>query len=83
MLSIPLLAGDAACADHIDLVDAAFTRPGGPDAHQLANDICPTCTTAPQCLAWAMTHGEYGTWGGATQRQRTNAGAPPARSSTD
>jgi hypothetical protein len=79
MLGIPLFDGDATCIDHLDLVDAAFTRPGGPEAHELATAICPSCEVAAQCLAWAMRHGEYGTWGGATQRTRTNAGAPPAR----
>lgn len=76
---IPLFDGGAACIERTDLVDAAFTKPGGPEARQLTKTLCPDCEIHTQCLAWAMRHGEYGVWGGTTPKQRTRAGAPSAR----
>lgn len=78
MTAVPSVAGFAAldrrnreaCADLLELVDAAFARPGGPAAHQMAEQVCPTCPVWQECLQRAMATGEHGPWGGTTERQR-------------
>lgn len=60
----------AACEDKLDIIDDAFERPGGPAAHYLAEEICPSCPIWVECLEFAMAHGEHGPWGGTTERER-------------
>lgn len=62
--------GDAKCHDLLDVVDAAFARPSGPEGHYMADAICPGCPIWEECLEFAMAHGERGPWGGTTERQR-------------
>lgn len=73
----PVTALDArpACADRLDLVDAAYAHPGDSGALRA---LCADCPVAADCLAFAMVHGEYGVWGGTSPKVRTNRGAPPA-----
>jgi hypothetical protein len=59
-----------ACSDRLDLVDAAFDRPGGPAARELAERVCPTCPIWRECLYAALDSGEHGVWGGANERTR-------------
>lgn len=70
--------GQAACSDpqHLPLVDAAFGKPGGPEAQEMKRTLCRACPVAEQCLAWAMTHGEAGVWGGTSPKFRTIRDAP-------
>lgn len=35
-----------------------------------AHDICPGCPVIGQCLAHAISNGEYGAWGGTTDTER-------------
>ncbi len=69
------LTGQAKCADRLDLVDAAYARPGGPAARQLKQHVCPTCPIIESCFTEGM-QGEDGVWGGTSPRQRTTAGGP-------
>lgn len=63
----------------LPIVDAAFDRPGGPAAHDLAQYACPSCPVREECLLLSMV-GEYGPWGGTSANARTRLGAPAARS---
>jgi len=65
-----------ACADplHLGLVDAAFTRPGGPAADLMREQLCSTCPAASACLQEAMERGEWGVWGGTSPHARTRHG---------
>jgi hypothetical protein len=69
-----------ACAapDLLPLVDAAFERPGGPEAQRMKRDLCTGCPVGDQCLAFAMTSHQYGVWGGTSSNARTRHGAPPS-----
>lgn len=72
------------CADVLWLVDAAFARTGGPEAHELAERVCPGCPAelASACFMQGMAGsegnsalhikgaGEHGVWGGTLERQR-------------
>ena len=71
--------GAAACGDLLDLVDIAAQRPKSREGDILRDHVCPTRPIAANCLDLAMTNGEFGIWGGTTPKQRTQAGAPPAR----
>lgn len=73
----PVTALDArpACADRLDLVDAAYAHPS--DSGEL-RALCAECPVAADCLAFAMVHGEYGVWGGTSPKGRTQHGAPSA-----
>ena len=64
-LGIPSSVGVAACSDPfaLQLVDAAFTRPGGPAAQSLKDEFCSRCEIAAACLGQAMRNGEFGVWG--------------------
>lgn len=70
--------GRAACAEDLALVDAAYRRPGGPEAHRLAEDFCPRCPLAAACLDHAMRRREAGVWGGTSPNLRTRHGGPRA-----
>ncbi len=70
-----LTTGRASCTDALDLVDAAYARPGGPAAKQLG-DLCRTCPIAHGCLDHAMTQREDGVWGGTSPYTRTAHGGP-------
>lgn len=68
---------NCAAPEHLALVDAAFERPGGPDAQRMKRDLCARCPIGEQCLAWAMLWREDGIWGGTSPKARTQHGAPP------
>lgn len=68
--------GVAACLDELELVDAAFERPGGPAGERLRMEFCSGCPIATQCLMHAMEVGEAGVWGGTSGHTRSRAGAP-------
>jgi WhiB family redox-sensing transcriptional regulator len=55
-----------ACRD-ID-TNLFFPDVGGNGKEAIA--ICKTCPVIVQCLDYAMTHDEYGVWGGKTRNQR-------------
>ena len=77
-MPVTLEQGRATCNDsqHLPLVDAAFAKPGGPEAQEMKRTLCRECPVAEHCLAWGMTHGEGGIWGGVSPRQRGDRGAP-------
>ena len=77
-MPVTLEQGQAACSDpqHLPLVDAAFAKPGGPEAQQMKRTLCRGCPVAEHCLAWGMAHGEAGIWGGLSPRIRGAHGAP-------
>jgi hypothetical protein len=67
----------AACRDApYSMVDEAFQRSGGPSAHAFIKRFCEVCPVRQQCYDEAMETGEFGVWGGATQKTRTGRGAP-------
>lgn len=72
------VAERAACSDPaaLPLIDAAFDRSGGPEAKELRNRYCVHCPIGGMCLGQAMTHGEWGPWGGTSRGLRTSRGAP-------
>lgn len=74
----------AACADRLDLVDAAYARPGisGQESKAVADlkRLCRTCPIAEACLTEAMLRREYGVWGGTTPYMRTTHGAAGCKS---
>lgn len=82
--SAPLRADQprAACADRLDLVDAAFVSPGKgkrgeePKASDELAILCRTCPVASECLTHAMTHPEAGVWAGTSPNMRARHGAP-------
>lgn len=77
-MPVPTAEGRAACADpqHLPLVDAAFAKPGGPEAQQMKRELCRDCPVAQTCFTWAMTHPEAGIWAGTSPKLRINRGAP-------
>jgi hypothetical protein len=58
------------CADQVEVVDAAFDHPGGPKQKYMEKRVCPGCPIWEECLDEAMRNGEWGPWGGTSQRQR-------------
>lgn len=64
------------CADPewLPVVDAAFERQGGPEAHDLAKRACPICEVRSECLLLAMRNGEPGPWGGTSSHTRVRRG---------
>lgn len=71
-MPVSLDQGRAACADHLDLVDAAAEKPGGPEARQMKRELCRTCPVLQACGLWAYTHVEpAGIWAGTSPKQRT------------
>lgn len=62
--------------ENLALVDAAFERPGGPEAQRMKATLCKGCPIGHACLAWAMTWRESGIWGGTGPKGRTQHGAP-------
>lgn len=69
----------AACADHLNLVDAATDHPSSPAADQLKR-LCRHCPIARDCLTTAMESPkhEWGIWGATSSYERTLHGAQPA-----
>lgn len=65
-----LLRQPAACADRLDLVDAAFKHPGRADE---LRKLCRRCPIAAACLDHAMSQREAGVWGGTSPNARTRA----------
>lgn len=43
---------------------------------ELAKRICNTCPVRSDCLTWATTHHEVGTWGGLSESQRASRPGP-------
>lgn len=68
--------GRAACADRLDLVDAAYTSPGGAAAQALKRNYCGKCPIASECLTAAMERREEGVWGGTSPHTRSRRGGP-------
>jgi hypothetical protein len=75
MFPVTHLVARPACAERLDLVDAAFARPGKSDELRA---LCADCPVATACLSLAMTRGEHGVWGGTGPKVRTQHGAPSA-----
>lgn len=71
-----VLDGTAACLGEYELVDAAYEKPGGPEARFISTELCPVCPISEMCLMFAMTNGEAGTWGATSPNKRTRSGAP-------
>lgn len=44
----------------------------------IARKICASCPVIQRCHAAAVRNGEYGVWGGTTEKQRQASGARPA-----
>lgn len=77
---IPADAGRPACADRLDLVDAAFERgkAGNGAGRELAR-LCRSCPVAEACAAEFLARREYGTWAGMRRSLgQTSLGSPPA-----
>lgn len=53
----------AACADRLDLVDGAYMRANGPEAHALKADYCPAYPINVECLIEGMSQPNGGVWG--------------------
>lgn len=60
----------------LDLVDAAFKRPGGPAGEQMAR-VCASCPIWRECLTEALENGEHGPWGGTTRKVRSRVAPRP------
>lgn len=75
VMPAPPINGKAACADRLDLVDAAAAKPGGLEAQDLKR-LCRHCPVRDDCLTWGMTHAEVGIWGGVSPQVRKKHGAP-------
>jgi len=56
----------AACAGRGEL----FFEDDRPSIVRKAKVICATCSVTDECLTFALTHAEYGVWGGLTANQR-------------
>lgn len=71
----------AACADSLDLVDAAYDSPGSSKATMLKRLCLGGCPIATECLTFAMTseRHEWGIWGATGPNLRTNHGAVRAK----
>jgi len=35
-----------------------------------AKQVCARCEVRAECLEWALTHDEWGVWGGLSERER-------------
>jgi WhiB family redox-sensing transcriptional regulator len=58
---------DALCAQTDP--ESFFPEQGG--TPQQAKETCLACEVRPECLEYALTHGEkYGVWGGLSERER-------------
>ena len=58
---------DAACREHPEV----NFHPDGFDGFLKAKAICAGCLVRPECLSYAIEHGEgYGVWGGTNERER-------------
>jgi WhiB family transcriptional regulator, redox-sensing transcriptional regulator len=69
-LSIPLLPAPPACADDPEL----FFPRSSTEAAQVAaaKRVCAGCPARRECLAFALTHGVHGIWGGTTEAERVH-----------
>jgi WhiB family transcriptional regulator, redox-sensing transcriptional regulator len=65
----PAWMSDAACREHSDV---RFVLDRGESAEP-ARAVCAGCLVRTECLGYAMEHGEYGIWGGTTDRERDRA----------
>lgn len=68
------------CADPFWLpyVEATYEHPASDEARVLREWACSRCPVRSECLALAMTAGQWGTWGGVPMNNRTRNGAPSA-----
>jgi WhiB family redox-sensing transcriptional regulator len=62
----PPWMSDAACREHSEV---RFILDRGQSADP-ALAVCAGCLVRSECLGYAMEHGEYGVWGGTTDRER-------------
>lgn len=70
---LQFLDGRQACADADPelFFYAAGERGDDRDARdEKAKAVCATCPLIRGCLGWALTHTEWGVWGGATEQER-------------
>lgn len=63
-----------ACADRLDLVDAAYLLPGADNtAAAELRRLCRHCPIAERCFVEAMAGDEHGVWAGTSPYDRTRA----------
>lgn len=62
----PAFDGSQTCAQTD--VEAYFPEKG--ESPKAARDTCVDCDFRRPCLAYALTHHEWGVWGGTTERER-------------
>lgn len=62
----PPIAGAEPCTNDPELFFPEMAH-GGTAA---ARKLCSLCDVQQQCLAYALTHDEYGVWGGTTHEER-------------
>ena len=68
----PAWQADGACHEHPELDWFA----GRDQADAVAT--CARCLVKPECLAFALEHGEAGVWGGTTEAERRVMRRPAA-----
>jgi WhiB family redox-sensing transcriptional regulator len=70
-LALPRFSARPACVGEDP--EIFFVNQNDPELH-IRNDqakrICGGCPVREQCLEWALSYGEHGTWGGLTAQQR-------------
>lgn len=69
----PAWMADGACREHLEVEFVATPPRNGrpPKADkEAALAVCRSCLVRPECLAFAVEHGEVGVWGGTTERER-------------
>lgn len=83
LFSVPDFTAPA-CAkpEHLELVDEAYRRPGGPAGVRMRRTLCTGCPALSQCLSEAMERGEWGIWAGTSPRARTIAGGAKPKTRT-
>ena len=72
-LVLPFLDARPACADADP--ELFFYAPGERGEDRAARDekakaVCAGCPLLRGCLGWALTHAEWGVWGGLTEQER-------------
>jgi WhiB family redox-sensing transcriptional regulator len=53
----------------VDLPPAVFFQ-NDAKKDKIAAQVCQECPVIQECLEYALRHGEYGVWGGTSERQR-------------
>lgn len=79
--------GRAACADHLDIVDAAYDSGSveAPAVKYMRRYLCPGCPIRSGCQDYAMlieqgAVNSWGVWGSTTPRERRKARRVPRAS---